>query len=390
MITVLSRIFIPDARNYEAPDVRKMYGVLCSMTGILLNVFLFFIKFFAGIFTSSVAVSADAFNNLSDAGSSVISFVGILCAGKPSDKEHPFGHGRIEYVAGFIVSMLIILLGVELLEDSVDKVLHPASIEMNVTAIFILIVSILIKVYMICYNYAVGKKIHSAVLKATAYDSLGDVFSTSVVLLSILVMYFTGKNMDGWAGILVAVFVLFTGLKAAKETLDLLLGAKPDAEFIAKIYEIVFSHELVLGVHDIVVHDYGPGHQMVSLHVEVPGDENVFVMHDLLEHIEADLDKELACESVIHMDPAETHNKRLTEIKQEIGAEIQQIDQCLSVHDIRMRKGEGQTERLLFDVVIPQEFFLTEKELQKRIQEKMAQKYPEYEVVIKIDKDYVS
>ncbi|MBR1741662.1 MAG: cation transporter, partial [Lachnospiraceae bacterium] len=217
MLTILSRIFLPGAKDYHDPQVRKVYGILCSAMGIFLNLVLFSMKLIAGIMTSSVAISADAFNNLSDAGSSVISFVGILCAGKPSDKEHPFGHGRMEYIAGFIVSMLILLLGIELLEDSADKVIHPVEIEINSIAVAFLVLSVFIKVYMMCYNYGIGKKTDSSVLKATAYDSFGDVISTTVVLISIGILKWTGKNADGFAGIFVAVFVIYTGIQAARE-----------------------------------------------------------------------------------------------------------------------------------------------------------------------------
>lgn len=389
MITILSKIFLAHTKDHQSPEARRLYGIFCSVTGIFLNVVLFVIKLIAGILTSSVAISADAFNNLSDAGSSVISFVGILCAGKPSDKEHPFGHGRLEYVAGFVVSILIILLGLELFEDSVKKILHPVSIEINSMAVFILLVSILTKVYMMYYNYSVGKKTGLSVLKATAYDSFSDVISTTVVLVSIGIFKFTGKNLDGFAGVIVAAFVIVTGIQSAKETMSPLLGEKPDKEFIDKIHEIVLEHENVMGVHDIIVHDYGPAHRMISLHLELPGEKNVFEMHDLVEHIEADLDRNLCCESVIHMDPVEVDNQELKMLKQEVVKKVREFDDRLTLHDFRKFKLQTGGERLIFDVVMPREFPYTAEILKERLLKILKEQFPEYEFSVKIEKDYV-
>ena len=389
MITILSKIFLAHTKDHQAPEARRLYGIFCSVTGIFLNVVLFVIKLIAGILTSSVAISADAFNNLSDAGSSVISFVGILCAGKPSDKEHPFGHGRLEYVAGFVVSILIILLGLELFEDSVKKIFHPVNIEIDSMAVFILLVSILIKMYMMYYNYSVGKKTGLSVLKATAYDSFSDVISTTVVLVSIGIFRFTGRNLDGFAGVVVASFIIVTGIQSAKETMSPLLGEKPDKEFIDKIHEIVMEHENVLGVHDIIVHDYGPAHRMISLHLELPGEKNVFEMHDLVEHIEADLDRNLCCESVIHMDPVEVDNQELKVLKQEVVKKVQEFDDRLTLHDFRKFNLQTGGERLIFDVVMPREFPYAAEILRERIVKILTEQFPEYEFSVKIEKDYV-
>lgn len=389
MITILSKFFLARTKDHREAEVRRLYGLCCSVTGIFLNIVLFIIKLIAGILTASVAIMADGFNNLSDAGSSVISFVGILCAGKPSDKEHPFGHGRLEYVAGFVVSILIILLGLELFQDSVKKILHPEKVEINSLAVYILLISILIKVYMMYYNFSIGKKTGLSVLKATAYDSFSDVISTTVVLISICILKFTGKNMDGAAGVIVAMFVIYTGIQSARETISPLLGEKPDQEFIHKIHEIVMAHENVLGVHDIIVHDYGPAHRMISLHLEMPGEKNVFEMHDLVEHIEADLDRELSCESVIHMDPVEVDNKELERLKQEVVKTVQEFDNRLTLHDFRKFKMQTGGERLIFDVVMPQEFPYSAAQLKEMITEKLREKISMYEFSIKIEKDYV-
>lgn len=389
MITILSKIFLMHKKDAGDLEIRRMYGILCSITGIFLNIVLFTIKLIAGILTSSVAISADAFNNLSDAGSSVISFVGILCAGKPSDREHPFGHGRMEYVAGFVVSILIILLGVELFEDSVNKIFHPVNIEINSMAVLILLVSILVKGYMMYYNYGVGKKTGLSVLKATAYDSFSDVISTTVVLISIGIMNYFGKNADGFAGGAVSLFIIVTGIQSAKETISPLLGEKPDQEFIEQICKIVMEHEDVLGVHDIIVHDYGPAHRMISLHLELPGEKNVFEMHDLVEHIEADLDLKLSCESVIHMDPVEVNDEELKVLKKEIVKSVLGLDERLMLHGFRKFKQQTGEECLIFDVVMPQEFSCSAEKLRERIMEKLNGQFPDYQFSVKIEKNYV-
>lgn len=388
MITLLGRIFIKNTGEYQNPQVRRRYGILCSIFGIFLNVILSGIKFFAGANTGSVAIMADAFNNLSDAGSSVITLVGFKFAGMEPDNEHPFGHGRFEYVSGLIVALSIILMGFELGRSSVEKIIHPELMETGIVAIVILIISILVKLYMAFYNSFIGKKIASSAMKATAMDSLSDAVATTVVLGDMLIMHFAGINVDGYCGALVALFILWAGYQTAKETVSPLLGGKPDAELIEQIHQIVLEHRGVVGIHDVIVHDYGPGRMMLSLHVEVPGDENIFKLHELVEHIENDLDKALHCESVIHMDPVETKNEVVLAMRKNITDLVNRLDSSLTIHDFRMVTGDSHTN-LIFDVVVPRAFEMTDEELRKKIAEQIRMNYPNHYAVIKVEKAYV-
>ncbi|MBQ8670411.1 MAG: cation transporter, partial [Oscillospiraceae bacterium] len=309
MINLLARFFIPDRRNYHQPRVRQAYGRLCGFLGIFFNLLLFGFKYFAGVISGSVAITADAFNNLSDAGSSVISLISFVMAGKKPDIDHPFGHGRIEYLSGLALSFLILLMGVELGKSSIDKILHPQPLEVGILPAVILVASIAVKLYMGFYNRGVGKKIDSLSLKATAVDSFSDSIATTVVLISMVISHASGYNIDGWAGLAVAVFILFAGYNALKDTLSPLLGQAPDPDTIHRIEEIVLSYPDVVGIHDIVVHDYGPGRLMVSLHAEVRGDGDIFALHDAVDSAENQVLKELGCLAVtIHMDPIEADN----------------------------------------------------------------------------------
>lgn len=388
MVTLLSRIFIQDADQYHKPEVRRMYGIVCSVFGILLNIVLFGFKFFAGFMTGSVAITADAFNNLSDAGSSLITLVGFKFAGMKPDNEHPFGHGRIEYISGLIVAMLIVLMGFELAQSSMRKIFYPEKVDMSIAAIVILAVSILVKLYMAFYNFMIGNKISSATMKATALDSLSDAISTTVVLASTGIMIVTHINMDAYCGILVALFILWAGYQAAKETISPLLGAKPEQEFVDRIEEIVMAQENVIGIHDLVVHDYGPGRVMISLHAEVPGDEDIFELHDMIDNTEYLLGKELGCEAVIHMDPIESKNEVVVAMRKNVSDIVKEIDAELTIHDFRMVSGDTHTN-LIFDVVVPQEFSMTDEEVKEEVQKRVFEKYPNNFSVIKVDKTYI-
>ena len=388
MVTLLSRVFIKNAREYDKPEVRRAYGILCSVVGICLNVLLFGGKFRAGLVSGSVAIMADAFNNLSDAGSSLITLVGFQFAGRKPDKEHPFGHGRIEYVAGFLVSMVIILMGVELVRSSLEKILHPGRVDAGSITFVILVFSILVKVYIFCYNYFFGKKLDSGVMRATALDSLGEVLSTSVVLISMGIVRVMGKNVDGYGGLIVAGFILIAGIQAARDTMSPLLGRKPEPEFIQNIHRIVMRHENVVGIHNVVVHDYGPGSVMISLHVEMPGEEDIYRLHDIVEEIESDLDENLHCESVIHMDPVDIHNENVNALRSEVEQIVLQIHRELSMHDFRVVWGDFHTN-LIFDVVIPHEISESGEDVVQRIQEEVSRVHPGYQCVIKVDRDYV-
>lgn len=385
MITILSNIFI---KNKEESVMRKSYGTLCSIVGILLNIFLFAGKYFAGMVSGSVAITADAFNNLSDAGSSFITLIGFLFAGKKPDPDHPFGHGRFEYVSGFIVSMAILLMGLELFKSSFLKIIYPEPVDTSILAMGILAVSIAVKFYMAFYNHRVGKKIDSAAMKATAMDSLSDSVATSVVLAAMLVMWFTGINIDGICGVLVALFILYAGFSAAKETLDPLLGLAPDKEYVEKIKQIVMEHDMIQGIHDLVVHDYGPGRQMISLHAEVPGDQNIYEIHDLIDRIERELNEKLFCEAVIHMDPIETDNEEVARMRDLIAKEVKRIDNRMTIHDFRMVTGNTHTN-LIFDALVPYELKMSGEEVKGKIEEIVRNLEGDYFAVVHIDQGYV-
>lgn len=386
MITCLAKFWIRESDSEEKK--RRVYGTLGAVVGIFLNICLFTGKYLAGFFSGSIAIMADAFNNLSDAGSSFISLIGFVFSGKKPDLDHPFGHGRIEYLAGLGVSFLILLMGVELAKNSVQKILHPVSVQISTLSIAVLSASILVKLYMAYYNHAIGKKIRSATMAATATDSLSDAAATTVVLLAMLFLAATGINIDGYCGILVAVFILAAGIGAAKETVSPLLGQAPDPEFVKEIQELVMQHEEVLGIHDMAVHDYGPGRVMVSLHAEVSGDGNIYELHDLIDRIERELKEKLHCETVIHMDPIDVGNEKTVEMKKEMVKLVKAIDERLTIHDFRMVTGTTH-HNMIFDVVIPADFKLSQEELKDIIQKKVWEKWPDYYVVIDVDTAYV-
>lgn len=310
MITFLAKLWIKDYQKTDLPEVRQAYGVLCGGVGIGFNILLFLGKFLAGLLSNSIAITADAFNNLSDAGSSLITLVGFKMAGQKPDPGHPFGHGRIEYLTGLLVSLLIILMGFELTTSSFDKILHPEDTLCTPVVIGILAASIVVKFYMFLYNRRTGKKIDSAAMTATATDSFSDMLSTTVVLAATLIGHFTGLHIDGFCGLLVGLFILIAGLRSAGETISPLLGQPPQKEFVDKIEQIVLSHDEILGLHDLIVHDYGPGRTMISLHAEVPASGDLLHLHDTIDNIERELKKELHCDAVIHMDPVMKTTRR--------------------------------------------------------------------------------
>lgn len=385
MITILAGIFIKDKNE---ADSRKSYGTLCSIVGICFNILLFAGKYIAGVISGSVAIMADAFNNLSDAGSSFITLVGFLFAGKKPDLDHPFGHGRFEYVSGFVVSIAILLMGFELLKCSVVKIIHPEPVDTSVLAMVILVVSIVVKLYMAFYNYTIGKRIGSAAMDATAMDSLSDSIATTVVFVTMLVMRLTGVNIDGSGGVIVALFILYAGFKAAKETMDPLLGLPPDQEFVNQIEEIVMAHDMVEGVHDLVVHDYGPGRRMISLHTEVPGNHDIFEIHDLIDRIERELNEKLLCEAVIHMDPVQMDNEEVSRLKKLVAEKVRQIDERITIHDFRMVAGPTHTN-LIFDAVVPFEVKMSVQEAKEKIEQLVQEIDSNYFAVVHIDQSYI-
>lgn len=385
MISLLARLFIKQSGDEQA--VRKAYGILCGAVGIGFNVLLFIGKFFAGTLAGSIAITADAFNNLSDAGSSFVTMLGFQMAGQRPDSEHPFGHGRIEYLSGLAVSMLILLMGVELAKSSLQKILHPEPVEFSLVVIAILCVSIAVKLYMFSYNRRLGKKLNSSAMEATSMDSLSDSAATLAVLIATLAGHFTGLMIDGWCGILVAAFILWSGFNAAKDTLDPLLGTPPTHEFVTQIRDIVMAHKSILGVHDLIVHDYGPGRVMISVHAEVSASENVLELHDEIDNVEKELREKLGCEAVIHMDPIVTDDGITEETRQRVAALVNCIDDEISIHDFRMVAGPTHTN-VIFDAVVPFKFRLTDTEVREKIEAAVRALDGNYYAVVNVERPY--
>ena len=390
MIKLLSRIFIKDYNNYESPAVRSSYGVLCGGFGIFLNILLFIGKFLAGTLAKSVSITADAFNNLADAGSSIITLLGFRLARQKPDTKHPFGHGRIEYIAGLLVSAAIILMGFELAKSSISKIISPEPIEFSVLTAAILVCSILVKLYMVFYNKSIGKKIKSATLGATALDSCSDCIATSVVLVSSLIAHFFKINIDGYCGVLVAAFVIYSGIRALQETITPLLGQAPDREFIERIQKLIEVFPEITGIHDLIVHDYGPGRLMISLHAEMPvyEDSDIFAMHDIIDNAERLLSKELECLVTIHLDPTRSNDEKVAELKAKTVNVLHGISPELSLHDFRVVPGPTHTN-LIFDVVIPFDLKLKEDEITEKLNSAVSEwDDAKYYVVASFDRPY--
>ena len=386
MISLLAQLFLKTEGRDEAA-LRKEYGILCGAVGIALNVLLFAGKFFAGTLSGSIAITADAFNNLSDAGSSFVTLLGFQLAGQKPDSDHPFGHGRIEYLSGLAVSMLILLMGFELAKSSLDKILHPAPVDSSWLVIAILCVSIAVKLYMSFYNRSLGKKLNAPAMLATAADSLSDSVATTAVLIATLVGRVSGLMIDGWCGILVAAFILWSGFNAAKDTINPLLGTPPTHEFVDQIKHLVMAHPAIIGIHDLIVHDYGPGRVMISLHAEVSASENVLELHDEIDNVESELREKLGCEAVIHMDPIVTDDGITEETRERVAALVHCIDDAINIHDFRMVAGPSHTN-VIFDAVVPYGFRLTDSEVEEKIKTAVRTLDGNYFAVVKVERSY--
>ena len=386
MISLLARLFLKTEGRDEAA-LRKEYGILCGAVGIALNVLLFAGKFFAGTLSGSIAITADAFNNLSDAGSSFVTLLGFQLAGQKPDSDHPFGHGRIEYLSGLAVSMLILLMGFELAKSSLDKILHPAPVDSSWLVIAILCVSIAVKLYMSFYNRSLGKKLNAPAMLATAADSLSDSVATTAVLIATLVGRFSGLMIDGWCGILVAAFILWSGFNAAKDTINPLLGTPPTHEFVDQIKHLVMAHPAIIGIHDLIVHDYGPGRVMISLHAEVSASGNVLDLHDEIDNVESELREKLGCEAVIHMDPIVTDDGVTGETRKRVASLVHCIDDEINIHDFRMVAGPSHTN-VIFDAVVPYGFRLTDSEVEEKIKTAVRTLDGNYFAVVKVERSY--
>ncbi len=389
MTPFLIKLFIKTPNDTANPRVRRKYVNLGSFVGIFCNVLLFAIKITIGLLSGSVSILADAFNNLSDIGSSAVTVVGYRLSEKPADKEHPFGHGRLEYMSAMLVAVLIILVGIELLKTSINKIFSPTELKIEVFTIIALCVSIIIKLWMFLFNRKIGKIINSSALVATAQDSVNDSISTFAVLVSVIVCHYSGINIDPYIGIAVAIFILYSGVITIKETLDPLLGMPPEKETIDSIIKIILENKKFTGIHDLIVHNYGPGRSFASIHVEVPSHVDIVSCHEDIDACEKRLQSELGIEVVIHMDPIETDNEKTNKAKELVAKAITSIDKNLTLHDFRMVDGEEQIN-LIFDVVIPTGLKMTDSEIKNEVCRVCKEIDSRYMTVITIDRDYIS
>lgn len=389
MTNLLLKLFIKNYKNTADPMIRRKYINLGSITGILCNIVLFVIKLSIGLLAGSVSIMADAFNNLTDIGSSVVTIIGFRLSIKPADKEHPFGHGRFEYMSAMLVAIIILLVGFELLKSSVEKIFSPTDLKVEFYTIILLCISVIIKLWMFLFNKKLGKSINSSGLIATAQDSINDSIATFAVLISIIICSIFKINIDPYMGIIVALFILYSGIKTIKETLDPLLGMPPEKETIDAIATMVLANENFVGIHDLIVHNYGPGRSFASLHVEVPSNADIVACHEDIDACEKEIHNTLGIEVVIHMDPIAVDDENTIKTKEAVIDAIKKYDSRLSVHDFRMVNGEEQIN-LIFDVVVPNEIKLKDSEIKAKIDEICKQIDTRYVTVLTLDKDYIS
>lgn len=389
MTKLLLKLFIKDSENTGDVKVRTAYGTLAGITGIICNIFLFAAKLVIGLLSGSVAISADAVNNLSDASSSIVTLIGFKLSEKPADKKHPFGYARIEYLSALLVAVMIIVIGVELAKTSFEKILHPTPVSFGILSFAVLLLSIAVKLWMMLFNNNLGKKIDSDALKATAQDSRNDVITTFAVLVTALIAFFFNIKLDGYAGVAVALFIIISGIILVKETVDPLLGEGATEETANHIAQKILEYDGVLGVHDLIVHDYGPGRRFASVHVEMSSNRDVLESHDVIDDIERDFALSENLHLVIHYDPVVTDNEEVNEMKERVKGIVADIDKCLTIHDFRMVKGPMHTN-LIFDVVVPHKFRISDDELKKLIDEKVQTDDHKYYTVITVDSSFAA
>ncbi len=387
MTEFLLKHFVKGYPDTSSPAVRTRCGNLAGTVGIVCNVLLCAGKFLAGFLSGSLAISADAVNNLSDASSSVIALLGFRIAAKPADDEHPYGHGRTEYLAGLAVSVMILLIGLELVKTSVGKIMAPEPIQAGLVPLAVLVVSILVKLWMAAFNRQVGKQIGSSVLEATAADSRNDVIATSAVLVATLAQMIFGWQLDGWIGLAVAAFILYSGWGLVKEAIAPLLGQAPDPEMVRHILEVTRSYPGVLGIHDLIVHDYGPGRQFASLHVEMAASQDVLASHDVIDQIERRFLEQEGLHVIIHYDPIVTDNNEVGEAREYLAKQVKRLDPRLTIHDLRMVPGETHTN-LIFDLVVPHGFEMPECRLKSEVQAMAQSKNPKWQCVVTLENSY--
>lgn len=388
MTNFLINLFIKDKENVQDRNVRERYGMLSSITGVIVNILLSVFKLIIGVIASSMSIISDALNNISDAGSSIVTMLGFKMSQKKVDADHPWGHGRMEYISAFIVDILIILVGFELLQSSVDKIINPELPSISNVTIILLVVAILVKLWLFVFYKKIAKTISSAAIKGNAYDSISDSISTFAVLVSALVAKFMSISIDGYVSLLVSVFILITGFKALKEIIDILLGMKPDPEFVKEIEEFAVKYETIEGIHDIMVHDYGPGRKIVSFHAEVPANSDICKAHDIIDQMEQDIFEEFGCITTIHMDPIVVDNEEINKMRKETEEIVKSINEKFSIHDFRMTDG-GERINLIFDLVIPTDEKVNVEETVTKIQNEIHNKNKKYYAVIKAEHSYV-
>ena len=387
MTNFLIKLFIKD-KDVKNPKVRTKYGTLSSLTGIVVNFILSITKVIIGIISNSMSIISDGLNNITDAGSSVITMIGFKMSQKKVDDDHPWGHGRMEYISAFIVDMLIVLVGIELFKSSIDKIINPVMPDISVITITILVIAIMAKLWLFFFYKKIAKAINSEAIKGNAYDSISDVVSTLVVLVSALVAKFANISIDGYVSILVSIFILFTGFKALKETVDILLGSKPDSELVKGIEEFTKKYDMIVGIHDMMVHDYGPGRKIVSFHAEVPANSDICMAHDLIDQMEQDIYEEFNCITTIHMDPIEVDDEEINKMREITEKIVKGINKKYSIHDFRMTNGGGRIN-LIFDLVIPREEKVESDKLKVQVQQKIHSENPKYYAVPKVEYSYV-
>ncbi len=390
MTEILVKLFVKDYENTENAKVRTSYGVLSSLVGIVCNILLFLTKLIIGMLINSISVMADAFNNLSDAASSIISFIGVKLAERPADKEHPFGHGRFEYISALAVAFIILQVGFQLLKGALDKILHPEEMTFNPILVGILILSVLVKIWLSFFNRKLGKRINSTVMLATSADSRNDVLVTSATIISTLFVAWTGINIDGYMGLLVSIFVMYAGFNIAKETLEPLLGQAIEREVYQKITTMVESYEGICGTHDLIIHNYGPTHRMATIHAEVPSDIGFEHAHETIDQIERDVLQKLDIFLVIHMDPIEVNDTEVKEKKELVLEIVSRLEEKATIHDFRIVNGEHQIN-LIFDLVLPYSYSkVEEQKLLSKIVEEIRWKDPRYQCIITMENSFIA
>ena len=388
MTKFLIKTFIKDRENVENQEVRGKYAMLSSITGIVVNVLLSIFKIIIGVIANSMSIISDGLNNVSDAGSSIVTMIGFKMSQKKVDSDHPWGHGRMEYITALFVDILIILVGFELLQSSVEKIIHPELPNISNITIILLVVAILAKLWLFLFYRKIAKKINSAAIKGTAYDSISDSVSTLAVLISAFVAKFAGISIDGYVSLLVSIFILITGFKAIKEIIDVLLGQKPDPDFVKDIQEFTKKYEEINGIHDIMVHDYGPGRKIVSFHAEVPANANILKAHDVIDQMEQDIFEKFGCITTIHMDPIVVDDEEINAMRKETEEIVKNINNEFSIHDFRMTGG-GERINLIFDLVIPAGEKIDVENLVNDVRKEIHNRNSKYYAVIKVEHSYV-